>query len=150
MPAIGTVVSLATATAEAVAALDAAVLYTRAVAEMHRPARGRRGTRPVRPAGVEPADVLALRGNLAELHHTVVLLARCAKGGIVELDNLPRGTPHAPPSAGHARVSRAGGVADAMRAAGGNRSRTAQALGIGRNTKCPTGSCTSTTRLRFT
>jgi hypothetical protein len=44
-----------------------------------------------------------------ELHHTVVLLARCAKGGIVELDNLPRGTPHAPPSAGHARVSRAGG-----------------------------------------
>jgi len=89
VPAIGTVVSLATATAEAVAALDAAVLYTRAVAEMHRPARGRRGTRPVRPAGVEPADVLALRGNLAELHHTVVLLARCAKGGIVELDNLP-------------------------------------------------------------
>ncbi len=89
MPAIGTVVSLATATAEAVAALDAAVLYTRAVAEMHRPARGRRGTRPVRPAGVGPADVLALRGNLAELHHTVVLLARCAKGGIVELDSLP-------------------------------------------------------------
>jgi hypothetical protein len=36
VPAIGTVVSLATATAEAVAALDAAVLYTLAVAEVHR------------------------------------------------------------------------------------------------------------------
>jgi hypothetical protein len=36
VPAIGTVASLATATAEAVAALDAAVLYTLAVAEIHR------------------------------------------------------------------------------------------------------------------
>lgn len=36
VPAIGTVVSLATATAEAVAALDAAVLYTLGVAEVHR------------------------------------------------------------------------------------------------------------------
>jgi hypothetical protein len=36
VPAIGTVVSLATATAEAVAVLDAAVLYTLAVAEVHR------------------------------------------------------------------------------------------------------------------
>lgn len=36
VPAIGTVASLATATAEAVAALDAAVLYTLAVAEVHR------------------------------------------------------------------------------------------------------------------
>lgn len=36
VPAVGTVASLATATAEAVAALDAAVLYTLAVAEVHR------------------------------------------------------------------------------------------------------------------
>ena len=36
VPAIGTAVSLATATAEAVAVLDAAVLYTLAVAEVHR------------------------------------------------------------------------------------------------------------------
>jgi hypothetical protein len=36
VPAVGTVVSLATATAEAIAALDAAVLYTLAVAEVHR------------------------------------------------------------------------------------------------------------------
>lgn len=36
IPAIGTVASLATATAEAIAALDAAVLYTLAVAEVHR------------------------------------------------------------------------------------------------------------------
>jgi hypothetical protein len=36
VPAIGTVASLATATTEAVAALDAAVLYTLAVAEVHR------------------------------------------------------------------------------------------------------------------
>jgi hypothetical protein len=36
VPAIGTVASLATATAEAVAALNAAVLYTLAVAEVHR------------------------------------------------------------------------------------------------------------------
>jgi hypothetical protein len=35
IPAIGTVASLATASAEAVAALDAAVLYTLAVAEVH-------------------------------------------------------------------------------------------------------------------
>jgi hypothetical protein len=36
VPALGTVASLATATAEAVAALNAAVLYTLAVAEVHR------------------------------------------------------------------------------------------------------------------
>jgi hypothetical protein len=36
VPAIGTVASLVTATAEAVAALDAAVIYTLAVAEVHR------------------------------------------------------------------------------------------------------------------
>lgn len=36
VPAVGTVASLATATAEAAAALDAAVLYTLAVAEVHR------------------------------------------------------------------------------------------------------------------
>jgi hypothetical protein len=36
VPAVGTVASLATATTEAVAALDAAVLYTLAVAEVHR------------------------------------------------------------------------------------------------------------------
>ena len=36
VPAIGTVVSLATATTEAIAALNAAVLYTLAVAEVHR------------------------------------------------------------------------------------------------------------------
>lgn len=35
LPAIGTVVSLATASAEALAALDAAVIYTLAVAEIH-------------------------------------------------------------------------------------------------------------------
>ena len=36
VPAVGTVVSLATATTEAIAALNAAVLYTLAVAEVHR------------------------------------------------------------------------------------------------------------------
>lgn len=36
VPAVGTVASLATATAEAIAALNAAVLYTLAVAEVHR------------------------------------------------------------------------------------------------------------------
>jgi hypothetical protein len=36
IPAVGTAVSLATATGEAIAALDAAVLYTLAVAEVHR------------------------------------------------------------------------------------------------------------------
>ena len=36
VPALGTVASLATASAEAVAALNAAVLYTLAVAEVHR------------------------------------------------------------------------------------------------------------------
>ena len=36
VPAVGTVASLATATTEAIAALDAAVLYTLAVAEVHK------------------------------------------------------------------------------------------------------------------
>jgi transcriptional regulator of acetoin/glycerol metabolism len=95
---------------------------------------------------VGPADVLALPGNLAELRHTVVLLARCAKGGIVELDNLPEELRTPRRALGMLESAEREAVADALRAAGGNRSRTAQALGIGRNTR----ELHLTTRLRFT
>jgi transcriptional regulator of acetoin/glycerol metabolism len=73
-------------------------------------------------------------GNLAELHHTVVLLARRANGGIVELDNLPEELRTPRRALGMLESAEREAVADALRAAGGNRSRAAAALGIGRNT----------------
>jgi transcriptional regulator with AAA-type ATPase domain len=73
-------------------------------------------------------------GDVAELRTTVVALARRAAGGTVGPDDLPdelrapRRTPGLMESAERAAV------AEALRAAGGNRSRAAKALGIGRNT----------------
>lgn len=73
-------------------------------------------------------------GNLAELHNTVVLLARRADGGTVGIDDLPDElrTPRRALSMLESAEREA--VADALRAAGGNRSHAAQTLGIGRNT----------------
>lgn len=73
-------------------------------------------------------------GNLAELQHTVVLLARRAEGGIVELDDLPDELRAGRRSPGMLESAERKAVADALRAAGGNRTRAARALGIGRNT----------------
>jgi sigma-54 dependent transcriptional regulator, acetoin dehydrogenase operon transcriptional activator AcoR len=73
-------------------------------------------------------------GNLAELHNTVVLLARRADGGIVETDDLPDELRTARRSSGMLESAEREAVTDALRAADGNRTRAAQALGIGRNT----------------
>ncbi|MFC4949223.1 sigma-54-dependent Fis family transcriptional regulator [Pseudonocardia sp. GCM10023141] len=73
-------------------------------------------------------------GNLAELHHTVVLLARRAAGGTVEVDDLPDELRMPRRALGLLESAEREAVADALRTAGGNRSRAAQALGIGRNT----------------
>jgi transcriptional regulator of acetoin/glycerol metabolism len=73
-------------------------------------------------------------GNLAELDTTVGGLARRARGGIVEADDLPEELRH--PRRAHSLMESAEreAVAAALRAAHGNRSRAAGALGIGRTT----------------
>ncbi|SHK67960.1 regulatory protein, Fis family [Pseudonocardia thermophila] len=73
-------------------------------------------------------------GNVAELRNTVVQLARRARGGTVELTDLPDLLRIARGSHGLLECAEREAVADALRAAGGNRSRAAAALGIGRNT----------------
>ncbi len=73
-------------------------------------------------------------GNLAELRNTVVLLARRAAGGTVETDDLPDELRTSRRTVGLLESAEREAVAEALRAAGGNRSRAAQALGIGRNT----------------
>ena len=73
-------------------------------------------------------------GNLAELHNTVVQLARRAEGGIVELDDLPDELRTPRRSLSMLESAEREAVADALRAARGNRTRASQALGIGRNT----------------
>jgi hypothetical protein len=73
-------------------------------------------------------------GDLAELHTTVAGLARRAGGGLVEQDDLPeelRGSRRALPLMESAERD---AVAEALRAAHGNRTHAAAALGIGRNT----------------
>jgi sigma-54 dependent transcriptional regulator, acetoin dehydrogenase operon transcriptional activator AcoR len=73
-------------------------------------------------------------GNLAELRNTVGLLARRAEGGIVETGDLPDELRAARRTVGLLESAEREAVVEALRAAGGNRSRAAQALGIGRNT----------------
>ncbi|GAY08072.1 sigma-54-dependent Fis family transcriptional regulator [Pseudonocardia sp. N23] len=73
-------------------------------------------------------------GNLAELDMTVRLLARRARGRIVEVDDLPDELRTARPTSGLMESAERDAVAEALRAAEGNRSRAAAALGIGRNT----------------
>jgi transcriptional regulator of acetoin/glycerol metabolism len=73
-------------------------------------------------------------GNLAELHNTVTQLARRAQGGIVEIDDLPDELRTPRRVLGKLESAERDAVAEALRAAGGNRSHAASALGIGRNT----------------
>ncbi|MCZ2860756.1 sigma-54-dependent Fis family transcriptional regulator [Blastococcus sp. VKM Ac-2987] len=73
-------------------------------------------------------------GNLAELRNTVVLLARRSGGGTVEVDDLPDELHGSGRTAGLLESAERIAVGEALRAADGNRSRAAQALGIGRNT----------------
>jgi transcriptional regulator of acetoin/glycerol metabolism len=73
-------------------------------------------------------------GNLAELRNTVHLLARRADGATVDEDDLPDELRVAHRASGLMESAERKAVAEALRAAGGNRSRAAAALGIGRNT----------------
>lgn len=73
-------------------------------------------------------------GNLAELDATVRMLARRAAGGIVDVDDLPDELRATRPSSGLMESAERDAVAEALRSAGGNRSRAATTLGVGRNT----------------
>jgi transcriptional regulator of acetoin/glycerol metabolism len=73
-------------------------------------------------------------GNVAELRTTVLAMARRSAGGTVGADDLPEELQVPLRSAGLMESAEREAVAAALRAAGGNRSRAAQALGIGRNT----------------
>jgi transcriptional regulator of acetoin/glycerol metabolism len=73
-------------------------------------------------------------GNVAELRTTVLALARRADGRTVEADELPDELRVPRRSPGLMESAERDAVAAALRAAGGNRSRAAHALGIGRNT----------------
>ena len=73
-------------------------------------------------------------GNLAEMHTTVVALARRAAGGVVEEGDLPEELRGARRALGLMESAERDAVAEALRAADGNRTRAAATLGIGRNT----------------
>lgn len=73
-------------------------------------------------------------GNVAELRTTVVALARRADGGTVEIDDLPDELRTPRRTMGRLESAERDAVVEALREAGGNRSRAAQSLGIGRNT----------------
>ncbi|MBP2364576.1 sigma-54-dependent Fis family transcriptional regulator [Pseudonocardia parietis] len=73
-------------------------------------------------------------GNLAELRNTLLVLARRAGGGTVDADDLPDELRSVRRSAGLLESAEREAVAEALRSSGGNRSRAAQALGIGRTT----------------
>ncbi|MGW4591928.1 sigma-54-dependent Fis family transcriptional regulator [Amycolatopsis thermoflava] len=73
-------------------------------------------------------------GNLAELRNTVGLLARRACGSTVDVDDLPDELRTPRRSLSLLESAERTAVVEALHAAGGNRSRAAQALGIGRNT----------------
>ncbi len=73
-------------------------------------------------------------GNVAELRNTVVQLARRAGGGLVEPADLPDELGPQRRVAGLMETAERDAVLEALRAADGNRTRAARALGIGRNT----------------
>ncbi|MFD4194114.1 sigma-54-dependent Fis family transcriptional regulator [Amycolatopsis thermoflava] len=73
-------------------------------------------------------------GNLAELRNTVAQLARRADGGTVEADDLPDELCAPRRALSKLESAERAAVVEALQTAGGNRSRAAQALGIGRNT----------------
>ena len=73
-------------------------------------------------------------GDVAELAGTVVALARRARGGPIGPADLPAELRGSRSPAGLLAAAERDAITDALRAAGGNRSRAAQALGIGRTT----------------
>lgn len=73
-------------------------------------------------------------GNLAELHTIVLALARRAGGGLVEEGDLPEELRGPKRALSLMESAERDAVAEALRAADGNRTRAAAALGIGRNT----------------
>lgn len=73
-------------------------------------------------------------GNLAELHATVVRAARRAAGRLVEERDLPEELRGWARAKGLMETAERDVVVEALRAADGNRTRAARALGIGRNT----------------
>ncbi|TCK27527.1 sigma-54-dependent Fis family transcriptional regulator [Pseudonocardia endophytica] len=73
-------------------------------------------------------------GNVAELRTTVVALARRADGGIVDVDDLPDELRTPRRTMGRMESAERDAVVEALRESGGNRSRAARSLGIGRNT----------------
>jgi hypothetical protein len=73
-------------------------------------------------------------GDVAELRTTVVALARRADGGPVEVEDLPDELRTPRRAMGRMESAERNAVAAALSEAAGNRSRAAQALGIGRNT----------------
>ena len=73
-------------------------------------------------------------GDLAELRTTVVALARRTAGGLVEEDELPEELRTSRRALPLMESAERDAVAEALRAAHGNRTHAAAALGIGRNT----------------
>ena len=73
-------------------------------------------------------------GDLAELRTTVVALARRTAGGLVEEDDLPEELRTSRRALPLMESAERDAVAEALRAAHGNRTHAAAALGIGRNT----------------
>lgn len=73
-------------------------------------------------------------GNLTELRNTVTLLARRADGNTVVPADLPAELRTARRSTGLLESAERETIVEALRSAGGNRSRAARELGIGRNT----------------
>ena len=73
-------------------------------------------------------------GDLAELHTTVAALARRTAGGLVEEDDLPAELRASRRTLPLMESAERDAVAEALRAAHGNRTHAAAALGIGRNT----------------
>ena len=88
----------------------------------------------ISPAAWERLMAYHWPGNLAELRNTLHGLARRADGATVDADDLPDELRSAHRAAGLMESAERKAVAEALHAAGGNRSRAAAALGIGRNT----------------
>jgi transcriptional regulator of acetoin/glycerol metabolism len=105
-------------------------LVRRVVAELPAPQSRTRFS----PAAWERLLAWHWPGNLAELHTSVATLARRAAGGLVEEDDLPEELRGSRRALGLMESAERDAVAEALRAADGNRTRAAAALGIGRNT----------------
>ncbi|GAA4930202.1 transcriptional regulator of acetoin/glycerol metabolism [Actinomycetospora succinea] len=100
------------------------------LAELPEPERHSR----LAPATWDLAAAWHWPGDVAELRATVVALARRARGGVVEPDDLPDELRARGRTPGLLERAERDAVVGALRAADGNRTRAARALGIGRTT----------------